>query len=81
MKRCSLQEGIDKWFSPTQRAHIRVTRFRQNVLGGQTGVVVRLMSTTDSIELRFFRHGDGTWRLFPASTSRPTMNASAWLAA
>ena len=80
MKSCSLQQNVDKWFSPSQRDQIRVTRFRQSTTGGQSGVIVRLLGATDTIELLFFRHGDGTWRLFPASVTRPMMNASAWLA-
>ena len=81
MKRCSLQQSIDKWFSPSQRDQIRVTRFRQRALGGQSGVIVRLMGAPDPIELLFFRHGDGTWCLFPANVARPTMSASTLLAA
>jgi hypothetical protein len=80
MKSCSLQQSVDKWFSPSQRDQIRVTRFRRSTSGGQSGVIIRLSGATDIIELRFFRHGDGTWQLFPAAATRPTMNASAWLA-
>lgn len=80
MKSCSLQQSVDKWFSPSQRHHIRVTRFRQNRSDGQRGVIVRLLGVTDTIELLFFRHGDGTWRLFPADVTRPTINASGWYA-
>jgi hypothetical protein len=79
MKSCSLHQSVDKWFSPSQRDQIRVTRFRQNASGGQRGVIVRLLGATERIELLFFRHGDGTWCLFPADATRPTMNASAWL--
>jgi hypothetical protein len=80
MKTCSLQQSIDKWFSPTQRDQIRVTRFRRNILGGQTGVMVRLLGATDTIELLFFRHSDGTWCIFPAAERGPTMKASALVA-
>lgn len=80
MKNCSLRQNVDKWFSPSQRDQLRVTRFRRSASGGQSGVIVRLLGATETIELLFFRHENGTWQLFPADAKRPTANVSAWLA-
>lgn len=78
MKGYSLRQSIDKCFSPSQRGRIRVTRFRHGETGGQSGVIVRLPGATEAIEVLFFRHDDGAWRLFPAATRRPTMSVSRW---
>lgn len=80
MRRDSLQQAIDKWFSPAQRGRLSVKRFRCDGAPGHRGVTVRLFVTSDAIELLFFRHGDGTWRIFPPDAARPTMNAATWAA-
>jgi hypothetical protein len=70
MQRRSLRQTVDKWFTPLQRQRICLTRFRTGGTSKQRGVVVRLIAAADDIELRLFRHGDGTWRTFPRDARR-----------
>ena len=71
----SLRALVDKWIGMANG--VRVTQF----IHGRTGQYrfVRVEGPADDypIAFVFFRHGDGSWCVFPPERRRPVMNLGA----
>ncbi|OXI33525.1 hypothetical protein CFB84_37975 [Burkholderia aenigmatica] len=73
---------IDKWMVSTPASPIRLTRPRLNFEKATPLRCVRAetLRETGVLAIVFFRHGDGSWNVFPPMLERPTMKAlpAAW---
>jgi len=67
----SLRGLIDKWLAPA--SGVRVTQFSRT--GQSRGRFVRVETehSAGTLAIYFFRHGDGSWCVFPPSDSRATL--------
>jgi hypothetical protein len=61
----SLHSLVEKWLTPTSAMPIRVTRFGRTRISKSRYVCVEVLQPEGPVALFFFRHGDGTWRVFP----------------
>jgi hypothetical protein len=66
---------VDKWFAPNPAAPVRLTRISPASSNLTRCVRVEALRAGDSVAIFFFRHGDGTWRVFPPRSERPAMRA------
>jgi hypothetical protein len=71
----SLRLLVEKWLAPTPAMPVRVTRFGRTRFSQSRYVRVESQRPEGSIAIFFFRHGDGTWCVFPPQTTRLTMQA------
>jgi hypothetical protein len=69
----SLRSLVDKWLAPTPSAPIRVTQFGRACSNQRRYVRVEVHRPTGAVGMFFFRHGDGTWRVFPPEIERLAM--------
>jgi hypothetical protein len=69
----SLRLLVEKWLRPTSSTPIRVVRFGRSRLKGRRYVRVEVLRLEGPVALYFFQHDDGTWRVVPPETSRPTI--------
>ncbi|WP_075644092.1 hypothetical protein [Caballeronia udeis] len=74
----SLRLLVEKWFGPGTSAHLPMIRFTRARLHGTRCVRVDALRTKDSIEIFFFQHQDGEWRVFPPETKRLEMSINVW---
>ena len=72
----SLRWLIEKWFAPTPEIPVRVTRFTRSRSNRNRYVCVETSRPAGSLVIYFFRHDDGTWRVFPPAFERPAMSVS-----
>jgi hypothetical protein len=70
----SLRSLIEKWLAPTPATPVRVTRFSRTRSDQRHYVCVESVRESGPLAIFFFRHGDGTWRVFPPEANRPTMS-------
>jgi hypothetical protein len=73
----SLRLLIEKWLTPTMATRVQVTRFRRVHPNRRRYVRVEALRSEGSVAIFFFQHDDGTWRVFPQETRRPTLHAYA----
>jgi hypothetical protein len=73
----SLRLLIDKWLTPTIATRVQVTRFSRAYPNRNRCVRVEALRPAGSVAIFFFQHDDGTWRVFPQETRRPTLRAYA----
>ncbi|CAE6854921.1 hypothetical protein R75465_07364 [Paraburkholderia aspalathi] len=66
----SLRLLVEKWLMPTLATPIRVTRFGRTHPDRRRFVRVEALRQQDAVSLFFFRHDDGTWRVFPPENAR-----------
>ncbi|MFP3553975.1 hypothetical protein SB861_25165 [Paraburkholderia sp. SIMBA_049] len=71
----SLRLVVEKWFAPTPAMPARVARFSRMRSNQQRYVCVEASRPTGMLVIFFFRHVDGSWRVFPPVRDRPTMRA------
>ena len=69
----SLRWLIDKWLAPTSTMPVRITRFSRTRMNHGRYVRVEAMRDGEPFEIFFFRHNDGSWRVFPPAIERPTL--------
>ncbi|WP_224031374.1 hypothetical protein [Paraburkholderia caribensis] len=72
----SLRLMVEHWLAPDLKDQIRVTRFRNRHSARERYVSVEAFNETRRVEMFFFRHPDGNWRIFPPSRERLTMVAA-----
>ena len=72
----SLRLMIDHWLAPDPSTMVRVTEFRNRRSKHECYVCVETFRGTCPVAMFFFRHQDGTWRIFPPSRERPAMRAT-----
>ncbi|MFM0078774.1 hypothetical protein P0D72_07770 [Paraburkholderia sediminicola] len=64
----SLRSLVERWLTPTSATPVRVTRFGRTGSSRRRYVRVEVPRPEGSVALFFFRHDDGTWRVFPPET-------------
>ncbi len=69
----SLRHMIEHWLGPAHDDQVRVTRFRNRRSTRECYVRVETSNAAGPVAMFFFRHQDGTWRIFPPSQERPAM--------
>lgn len=63
-KRTALRRAVDKWLGVNSTTPTRITRVRKP--GQYFGCVqLDISRTSGDLSLLFFRHADGSWRVFP----------------
>ncbi len=72
----SLRSLIDKWLAPTPASPISVTRLSYAKGRSMRCVRVESVKSSGALAIFFFRHGDGSWSVFPPQLERPTMQVS-----
>jgi hypothetical protein len=72
----SLRLMVEHWLAPESPKRCRVTQFKNRHSTGECYVCVETFNATGRVAMFFFRHQDGTWRIFPPSRERPTMRAN-----
>lgn len=72
----SLRLMVEHWLAPGLANPVRVTRFRNRRSTRECYVCVETFHARGPVAMFFFRHQDGTWRIFPPSRERPTMRAA-----
>jgi hypothetical protein len=69
----SLRLLVEKWLAPTPAMPARVTRFSRTSTTHGRFVRVEALHPTGLLAIFFFRHGDGSWCVFPPGNERPAM--------
>ncbi|SIT37485.1 conserved hypothetical protein [Paraburkholderia ribeironis] len=69
----TLRSLVAKWLAPTSETPVRVTRFGRGQSNQATYVHIELLLPKGPVGLFFFRHRDGSWRVFPPEGERPVM--------
>lgn len=70
----SLHWAVDKWLAPTPSMPARVVRFCHRASQQHRYVCVQALKPEGLLSIFFFRHGDGSWNVFPPQADRPAMN-------
>jgi hypothetical protein len=70
----SLHGIVDKWLGPAASMPARIVRERA---GERRCVRIEVTDAADVLSMRFFRHGDGSWMVFPPERRRPSMGERA----
>jgi hypothetical protein len=71
----SLRYQVEKWLAPAPTSSVHVTEFGRTRWGRTRYVRVETSSPTGLRVLFFFRHGDGTWHVFPPAADRQRSTA------
>lgn len=72
----SLRLMVEHWLAPESTDQVRVARFRNRRFSQECYVYVEALNATGRVAMFFFRHQDGTWRIFPPNQERPTMRVA-----
>jgi hypothetical protein len=70
----SLHGVVDKWLGAAAMFPARIVRERD---GERRCVRIEVMRAASVLSMRFFRHGDGSWMVFPPERRRPCMGGRA----
>lgn len=70
----SLHWAVDKWLAPTPAMPARVRCFCRSEMSRLRFVCVETLRPDGVLAIFFFRHGDGSWNVFPPVAERPAMN-------
>ncbi|RZF26728.1 hypothetical protein EVC45_26505 [Paraburkholderia sp. UYCP14C] len=71
----SLRLMVEHWLAPDSESRLRVAEFRNRRSPRECYVCIEKSTTTGSLSIYFYRHHDGTWRVFPPDPQRLTMRA------
>ncbi len=71
----TLRGLVDKWLAPSSSIPARIVRFGRRQWDQRRYVCVEASRPTGNLAIFFFRHDDGTWRVYPPETARPMMEA------
>jgi hypothetical protein len=71
----SLRLLVEKWLAPTPAMPARVARFSRMRANQRRYVCVEASRPTGMLMIFFFKHDDGSWRVFPPGVERPAMRA------
>ena len=66
----SLRNQVEKWLAPAPASSVHVTEFGRIRWDRTRYVCVETSSPAGVRMLLFFRHGDGTWHVFPPAVDR-----------
>ncbi|TDG03536.1 hypothetical protein E1N52_34155 [Paraburkholderia guartelaensis] len=70
----SLRMMVEYWLAPLPGRPVRVVEFRNRPFRGECYVCVEALTSVGLVAMFFFRHRDGTWRIFPPNQDRPAMS-------
>jgi hypothetical protein len=71
----SLRLLVDKWLGPGVAMEVRVVEFSRTPSGRGRYVRVGAFRREGCFTIVFFRHGDGSWNVFPPKINTPAMRA------
>lgn len=71
----SLRLMVEHWLTADSSTGVRVTKFKNRRSHHECYVRVEIFKEAGPIEMFFFRHRDGTWRIYPPSRERPALRA------
>jgi hypothetical protein len=71
----SLRLLVERWLAPTPSTPVRVTQIGRARSNHRRYVRVEILRSTGPVGMFFFRHGDGTWWVFPPEIERLAMRA------
>lgn len=71
----SLRGIVDKWLQPTAMTPARVVRMKRGGTSTARCVRVEVHRSSELYSVFFFRHGDGSWCVFPPHADSPAMAA------
>jgi hypothetical protein len=72
-EKVSLRALVDKWLAPTTTRPARVLRTGRMSHDRTRFVCVGTQASSGPRSLFLFRHGDGSWCVFPPTDARPAM--------
>ena len=72
----TLRFHVEKWFGRGANPSLRINRVWHSRLGRNQCVRVVLLRTDNPVILFFFRHGDGSWSVFPPEIKRASRTIS-----
>jgi hypothetical protein len=73
--RTSLRLQIGKWLGPISSKTVRITRSDHTGDGRVRCISVEALRQNSTLSIVFFRHGDGSWLIYPPEVERPAMGA------
>ncbi|WP_345817310.1 hypothetical protein AAGS40_25790 (plasmid) [Paraburkholderia sp. PREW-6R] len=68
----SLRGLVDKWVGLSPATAARVFRVGRQQKPDMRCVRIEVSRASGPLSLLFFRHADGSWRVFPPAANRPT---------
>jgi hypothetical protein len=68
---------VEDWLAPDPSTKVRVAEFSNRRARRQCYVRIEVSHDAGPMETFFFRHTDGSWRIFPQERERPCMRADA----
>lgn len=69
----SLHYQIEKWFGAVSPASVRIARG----VGGPNSRCITVSHPDKPYAIAFFRHGDGSWQVYPPRRAWPTFSTLA----
>jgi len=72
-EKISLRALVDKWLAPTAAAPARVLRTGRMSSNRARFVFVEMQASSGPRSIFLFRHGNGSWCVFPPTEARPAM--------
>jgi hypothetical protein len=72
-EKVSLRALVDKWLAPTAAMPARVLRTGRMSRDRTRYVCIETQALSGPRSLFLFRHGDGSWCVFPPTEARPAM--------
>ncbi|TDY16811.1 hypothetical protein B0G81_7930 [Paraburkholderia sp. BL6665CI2N2] len=72
----SLRNVVQSWIGINQLRHVRITRFSRSGRKLLRYVYVEASGEAGAFAIAFFRHDDGSWRVFPPAPYRPAMGSA-----
>lgn len=69
----TLRSLVEKWLGPVSATPVRITRSGRAQSNQGVYVHIELLLERGTVGLFFFRHRDGSWRMFPPEAERPVM--------
>lgn len=69
----TLRSLVEKWLGPVTATPVRITRSGRAQSNQQVYVHIELLLPRGAVGLFFFRHPDGSWRVFPPEADRPEL--------
>ena len=69
----SLRLMVEHWLVADPANGVRVTEFRNRPSKQECYVCIETLRGENPVSMFFFRHQDGTWRIYPPSRERPAL--------
>lgn len=70
----SLRSLVDKWLAPTPSMPAHVTQFGRVLATHSRYVRIDARTSGGPLTIVFFKHGDGSWCVFPPLRTTPMMS-------